>query len=162
MTARSRSESDGPPDAGGAAAARRREIVTRRVLGAAPERAFRAWIEPGQLRRWWGPEGFTSTFQVFDPRPGGAWSLVLHGPDGTDYPDRFRFDEVVPAELIILEHLSGPRFQLTASFRERDGHTLLALEMLFESAAECARAQARVTEANRQMLDRLEAVLAEE
>ncbi len=49
-----------------------REIVTTRVFDAPRERVFRAWTDPDHLAKWWGPKGFTNTFQEFDMRPGGA------------------------------------------------------------------------------------------
>ena len=46
-------------------------------------------------KQWWGPNGFTNTFHEFDLRPGGAWRFIMHGPDGTDYPNESVFVEVV-------------------------------------------------------------------
>jgi uncharacterized protein YndB with AHSA1/START domain len=43
-----------------------RELVTSRVLDAPRERVFRALSDPEALARWWGPDGFTSTFDAFD------------------------------------------------------------------------------------------------
>ena len=82
-----------------------REFVHSRVIDAPRDRVFRAIAEPGRLARWWGPDGFTSTFETFELRPGGAWRFVMHGPDGTDYPNESAFLEVEP-ERIVLEHLS--------------------------------------------------------
>ena len=47
-----------------------RDVVTTRILDAPRERVFRAWTDPDLLARWWGPEGFTNSFQVFDLKPG--------------------------------------------------------------------------------------------
>jgi len=82
-------------DAGSAHAASDREIVTTRVVDAPRELVFRAWTEPEHVGQWWGPNGFTSTIQEMDVRPGGVWRLVMHGPDGTDYPNESIYLEVV-------------------------------------------------------------------
>ena len=66
-----------------------REIVTTRVIDAPRERVFKAWTDPEHLAQWWGPKGFTNTFQEFDMRPGGAWRFVMPGPDGVDYKNVF-------------------------------------------------------------------------
>lgn len=40
---------------------------------------------------WWGPGGFTNTLEKMDFRVGGEWSHIMHGPDGTDYPNKSIF-----------------------------------------------------------------------
>ncbi len=137
-----------------------KQIVSTRVLAAPRERVFRAWTEPDHLTRWWGPKGFTSTFEEFDPRPGGEWRFVLHAPNGADYKNKSVFVEVVKPERIVFQHVSGPRFQVTATFTEQAGGTRLTFEMLFETAAECEKGKKYAIEANEQNLDRLEAELA--
>lgn len=64
-----------------------REITISRVFNAPRELVFRAWTEPQHLAQWWGPKNFTNTFHQFDPRPGGDWRFIMHGPNGTDYPN---------------------------------------------------------------------------
>ena len=70
-----------------------REFANSRVFDAPPERVFRAWTDPNHLAQWWGPKGFTNTFEEFDLRPGGPWRFVMHGPDGTDYKNHSVFGE---------------------------------------------------------------------
>lgn len=50
-----------------------RELVTSRVIAAPRPRVYEAFADPALLARWWGPAGFTSTFESFDLRAGGAW-----------------------------------------------------------------------------------------
>ncbi len=63
-------------------------------------------------------------------------------------------------ERIVLQHVSGPQFQLTIALARQDGKTRITWRMLFESAAECERVKRFAVEANEQNLDRLEAELA--
>jgi uncharacterized protein YndB with AHSA1/START domain len=137
-----------------------REIVTTRVLNAPRELVFKAWTDPDQLVQWWGPKGFTNTFHEFDLRPGGIWRFVMHGPDGVDYQNKSVFVEVVNPERIVFDHVSGPRFQVVATFAEQAGKTTLTFRMRFESAAECDKVKAFAVEGNEQNFDRLEAQLA--
>jgi uncharacterized protein YndB with AHSA1/START domain len=137
-----------------------REIVSTRLIDAPRELIWRAWTEPAQLTHWWGPKGFTSTFQEFDPRPGGLWRFVLHGPDGKDYKNEIVFRELVKPERIVFEHLSAPKFQVTATFAEEAGETRITFRMLFETAAECDKVKTYAVEANEQNFDRLKAQLA--
>jgi uncharacterized protein YndB with AHSA1/START domain len=137
-----------------------REIVSTRVLNAPRELVFKAWTDPDQLVHWWGPKGFTATSQEFDPRPGGVWRFVLHGPDGVDYQNRSIFLEVVKPERIVFVQVSGPQFQVTTTFAEQAGKTRVTFRMLFESAANCDKIKAFAVEGNEQNFDRLEAQLA--
>ena len=137
-----------------------REFVTTRVFDAPRELVFKAWTDPNHLSQWWGPKGFTNTFQEFDMRPGGHWRFVMHGPDGVDYKNHSVFVEVVHPERIVFDHISGPKFQVTATFTEQAGKTKLTFRMLFETAAECERVKVFAAEANEQNFDRLEAELA--
>ena len=81
-----------------------REIVISRVISAPRELVFEAFTEVRHLSRWWGPEGFTTTTRAFEFRVGGEWDFVMHGPDGTDYPEWISWTEIAPPERIALVH----------------------------------------------------------
>lgn len=85
-------------------AAAEREIVITRVISAPRELVFEAFTEVRHLSRWWGPDGFTTTTRAFEFRVGGAWDFVMHGPDGTDYPEWITWTEIAPPERIALLH----------------------------------------------------------
>jgi uncharacterized protein YndB with AHSA1/START domain len=137
-----------------------REIVTTRVIDAPRERVFTAFGDPQHLVHWRGPKGFTNTFHEFDLRPGGVWRYVMHGPEGANDPNESVFVEVVKPERIVLQHVSGPRFQLTITLTEHAGRTTLTWRMRFDSAGECDKVKRFAVGANEQNLDRLEARLA--
>lgn len=138
-----------------------REFVATRVFDVPRERLFRAWTDPEQLARWWGPNGFTNTFQEFDLRPGGSWRFVMRGPNGVEHPNENVFVEIVEPERLVLHHL-GPVHEFVATFLFEDlgGRTRLVWRMVFESAEEHEKVKSFVPTANEQNLDRLEAVLA--
>ena len=71
------------------------------------ELAWQAMTDPRHVVQWWGPRGFTTTIQEMDVRPGGVWTHVMHGPDGTDYPNHSVFQEVVYPERIVFAHGGG-------------------------------------------------------
>ena len=81
-----------------------REIGISRFIDAPRELVFEAFTEVRHLSRWWGPEGFTTTTRAFEFRVGGAWDLVMRGPDGTDYQEWISWTEIVPPERIALLH----------------------------------------------------------
>ena len=133
-----------------------REFVHSRLIDAPRERVFRAFADPKHLARWWGPNGFTSTFETFEFRPGGAWRFVMHGPDGTDYPNESVFLEVVAPERIVFEHLSeGHHFVMTITLAARGNQTLVGWRQVFDTAAHKERIASVVSEANEQNLTRL-------
>lgn len=118
-----------------------REIVTTRLIDAPRELVFKVWTDPHHLAQWWGPNGFTNTIHQMDVRPGGAWNLTMHGPDGTDYRNESVYVEVVPPSRLVYDHVTGPTFRATATFEEEDGKTRVTLRMVFESAEKRERVE---------------------
>src|SRR5262245_3424249 len=84
-----------------------REIVISRTFDAPPDLVFQAWTDPKRIGRWWGPRGFTITTFEMDVRPGGVWRYLMHGPDGTDYPNKVVYLEIVRPERIVCDHGDG-------------------------------------------------------
>lgn len=140
----------------------KREIVSVRCLRASPRKIFRAWTTARHLARWWGPKGFTNTISTFQPRPGGRWDLVMHGPDGRDYPNLWRFVELEPPRRIVLEHPSRPhRFRILATFSAMGPQTIVAFRQVFAAGTALnPKFREFLRKANEENLDRLEAELA--
>ena len=125
--------------AGAASPTADREIVVTRVLDAPRELVFDAWTDPRHIGSWWGPRGFTTTTHEMDVRPGGAWRFVMHGPDGTDYPNYVVYSEVVRPERLAYAHGGQPGepadFDVTVAFADEGGKTRITMRSLFPSAA---------------------------
>jgi uncharacterized protein YndB with AHSA1/START domain len=133
-----------------------REFVHSRLIDAPQARVFKAFAEPAHLARWWGPNGFTSTFQTFELRPGGEWRFVMHGPDGADYPNENVFVEVSIPERVVFEHLSeSHHFFMTITFAAQGNKTLVGWRQVFDTAAHKQLVAKIVSEANEQNLSRL-------
>ena len=121
-----------------------REITITRLFDAPRDLVFKAWTEPEQIARWWGPEGFSVPECDSDPRPGGSLRIVMRGPDGVDYPMTGTFLEVSAPERLVFEStalLDGKPVlegMNTVTFVDRDGKTEVTLH---------ARAVALVPEA---------------
>jgi uncharacterized protein YndB with AHSA1/START domain len=84
-----------------------RQVSITRTINAPRELVFEAWTKPEHLINWFGPEGFTNTFIETDIRVGGSWRFIMHGPDGTDYPNLVRFTEITPPERLVYLHGTG-------------------------------------------------------
>jgi len=138
----------------------RNEVINSRLFDYPRESVFKAWTTPEQLARWWGPKGFTNTFHEFDLRQGGHWRFIMHGPNGVDYSNHSAFEEIVPLERIVIQHLNAPVFRLTATFEEIDCQTKVTWRQLFKESAAFERAKSYLIEANEQNFDRLNDLLA--
>src|SRR5690606_36647711 len=77
-----------------------RDFIISRVFPVPREVAFRAWTDPARLCHWWGPEGFSNPVCRVDCRTGGQYLIVMRSPDGTDYPLKGEFREIIPPERI--------------------------------------------------------------
>ena len=102
-----------------------REVVISLALSAPIEVVWKAWTNPNHIKNWWGPNGFTNTITKMDLVPGGVWSLVMHGPDGTDYDNESVFTEVIPHQKIAYNHISGHEFLATIEFEAKDNQTYM-------------------------------------
>lgn len=138
-------------------------VSNERVIAAAPEKIFAAFEQPDHLSRWWGPVGFTNTFERFEFTPGGRWIFVMHAPNGADFPNESVFREIVPNTRLVIEHVAKPWYRLTITLTPRDGggQTHLSWVQEFESAEFAAKMRPLCQTANEQNLDRLEAILGE-
>jgi uncharacterized protein YndB with AHSA1/START domain len=119
-----------------------REIVLTRVFDAPRELVWEAWTDPKHVVNWWGPRGFTTTIEKMDVRPGGVWKHVMHGPDGTDYPNSSVFKEVVKPERIVYSHGGGKKgepgahFVATWTFEALGDKTRVTMRGVFDTAAD--------------------------
>ncbi|HEX3316410.1 MAG TPA: SRPBCC domain-containing protein [Solirubrobacteraceae bacterium] len=75
------------------------EIV--RTLDAPREAVFRAWTDPTELRRWWGPGEFRCPEAEVDLRPSGAYRLVMQPTEGEPFVLGGTFREVKPPERLV-------------------------------------------------------------
>lgn len=133
------------------------EIVSSRIVNASQEIVYRAWSEPYHLKNWWGPAGFTNTFNEFDFRVGGKWSFIMHGPDKGNYPNECEFIKIEKPSLIAWKRHSKPLFQILATFEKvSNNKTKIVFKMLFNSAEECNKLKPYVVDKNEENFDKLE------
>lgn len=133
------------------------EIVTTRIVNASINLAYKAWTDPKHLKKWWGPKGFTNTFNEFDLRPGGKWNFIMHGPDKGNYPNECEFIKIDKPNLIAWKRHSKPLFQILTTFEEVSvDSTKIVFKMIFDSTEECNKLKAFVVDKNEENFDRLE------
>ena len=133
------------------------EIVSSRIFNAQRALVFRAWSDPNHLKNWWGPAGFTNTFNEFDFRVGGKWRFIMHGPDKGNYVNECAFIKIDSPSLIAWQRFSKPIFQVVATFEEvSNDQTKLVFKMLFNTSDECRKVKAFAVDKNEENFDRLE------
>lgn len=134
-------------------------VSTERVFAVPPRKIFTAFEQPDQLAQWWGPDGFTNTFEQFEFKPGGKWMFVMHGPNGANYHNESFFREIEPDTRIVIEHVMQPWFRLTVTLTPRGDGTHLAWDQEFESPEIAAKLRPMCSNANEQVLNRLQALV---
>ena len=160
-----------------------RDFVITRVLDAPRELVFKAWVDPELMAQWWGPHTFTNPVCTLDVQPGGAYRIVMRGPDGVDYPLKGVYREVARPERLVMtvdcsEHpdawhdlvnpnrdksMGRPTLDMlqTVTFENLEHATRLTVSIRFASAAtRDALVKIGMNEGWSQSLDRLAAEVA--
>jgi len=76
-------------------------IRLHRVLRAAPERVYRAFLDPDALVKWIPPNGFTGKVHHLDARVGGSYRMSFTNfTTGTSHDLGGEYLELVPNERI--------------------------------------------------------------
>jgi len=78
-----------------------RTLVLTRTLNAPRAVVWKAWTDPVELAKWWGPRGFTNPVCEFDARPGGKVNIHMTWKDGTTAAMGGVVKEVVPQERLV-------------------------------------------------------------
>jgi uncharacterized protein YndB with AHSA1/START domain len=134
-----------------------REMRITRTFKASIELMWEVWTNPEHIKNWWGPKGFTSTIHHMDFKEGGEWKLTMHGPDGTNYPNRSIFTEIIPFKKIVFEHFN-PHFITTVLFEANGEETHIDWTFLFDTAEmrETIVKAHKADEGQKQNVERLE------
>jgi uncharacterized protein YndB with AHSA1/START domain len=89
----------------------RHDMVITRAFDAPVERVWRAWTEPEQVMRWWGPTGFTAPVARMDVREGGTSLVAMRSPQGQDFYNTWTYRKVEP----------GRRLEFVSRFADEAG-----------------------------------------
>jgi uncharacterized protein YndB with AHSA1/START domain len=107
-------------------------VFFSRLITAPVDLVWEIWTDVRHLHEWFGPAGFTTTAEEFAFAPGGAWRFTMHGPDGTDYPNRIVFRTIEPQTGIVYanswDHPDAPlEFTAVVTFAAEEKGTRLIL-----------------------------------
>jgi uncharacterized protein YndB with AHSA1/START domain len=59
---------------------KKEDLLVTRILDAPLEAIWKAWTEPEQVKRWWGPKYYTSPWCKIDLRVGGKYIFAMQAP----------------------------------------------------------------------------------
>jgi uncharacterized protein YndB with AHSA1/START domain len=78
-----------------------RDLVLTRIIDAPRAKVFKAWTDPELLKKWFAPAPLTAPVVETDVRAGGSSLIVMRGPDGSEFPNRGVYLEVVENERLV-------------------------------------------------------------
>ncbi len=78
-----------------------RELVLTRLIDAPREKVYQAWTDSELLKQWFTPRPYTVPAAELDVRPGGSNVITMRAPDGTEFPNRGIYLEVVENERLV-------------------------------------------------------------
>ncbi len=121
-----------------------RELVLTRLIDAPPDKVFQAWTDPALIVQWFTPKPWETVRAETDVRPGGASLIVMRGPDGTEFPNRGIYLEVVPNKRLVFTDAfidawtpsEKPFMTGVLTFENEGGKTRYTARVLHWSAAD--------------------------
>lgn len=122
-------------------------VTITRTFDAPLAAVWKAWTNPDQVMRWWGPTNVTSPAARIDFRVGGKYNFCMHMPDGQDLWSGGTYLEIEPMKRIVFTDsftdaegsiVSASvhgitedlplEFKVVLTFEEHDGKTTMTLQ----------------------------------
>jgi uncharacterized protein YndB with AHSA1/START domain len=95
------------------------DVVVTRTFDAPMERVWRAWSDPDEVMRWWGPQGFTSPTCRMDFREGGTTLVCMRAGDGPELYNTWTYRSIEPMT----------RIEFVQGFARQDGAPVTPIEL---------------------------------
>ena len=93
------------------------DLVVTRIIDAPVELVWKAWTDPEQVMKWWGPKYYTSPSCKIDLREGGKYVFCMRAPQEQGGQDSYTagiFKRIVPMELL----------EFTQGMSDQDGNPI--------------------------------------
>lgn len=97
-----------------------KELVLVREFDAPRDLVWKVWNEPEHIEKWFGPRGFDTRVPTFEFRVNGKFEYVMVGPDGTEYPSKGIFKEIIPGQKVVITDEFGEGFENIESLKGVD------------------------------------------
>ena len=109
-------------------------VTISSVFKVSPQRLFKAWTEPDELKKWFGPEGMECTIAEMDLRTGGSYRFSIRNNEGGTHVVGGVYQEIRPPEKLVytwqwenLPDFEGVEMLVTLDFGENGNETELTL-----------------------------------
>jgi uncharacterized protein YndB with AHSA1/START domain len=96
---------------------RTEDLVVKRIIDAPIELVWRAWTDPEEVMRWWGPKYYTSPWCKIDLREGGKYIFCMRAPE--DQGGRESYTAGVYTKIVAME-----RLEFTQGLADKDGNPI--------------------------------------
>jgi len=111
------------------------QVVVARIFDAPRDVVFRAWTDPDQVAKWFGPQGMDIPRDsvVIDARVGGRFELRMTRSESFEMGLAYEIVELVEPELLVLRHEAKPELGIPhatmtrVEFHDDDGKTRVLL-----------------------------------
>jgi uncharacterized protein YndB with AHSA1/START domain len=95
------------------------DVVVTRTFDAPLERLWRAWSDPDEVMKWWGPLGFTSPECRMDFREGGTTLVCMRSDQGWELFNTWTYRSIEPMD----------RIEFDQGFADKEGHQVAPAEL---------------------------------
>lgn len=126
--------------------AKREPLKIVRDFQAPVDRIWKAWTDAEEMKKWWGPENFTTPVASIDLKEGGKYLYCMRSPEGKDFWVTGVYREIVPnRKLVFTDNFANAdgnivppseygmtgdwsdEMLVTVTFEETDGKTRMTL-----------------------------------
>ena len=97
------------------------DLIITRIFNAPRERVWKAWSDPKQVMRWWGPKIFSSPTCKIDFRVGGKYLFCMRSGSGPEVWQKGLWSTGVYKEIVPMERIVN-----TDSFADEQGNVVPA------------------------------------
>lgn len=77
-----------------------KDLIVTRTFDAPVSDVWKYWAESEYVKKWWGPDGFTSPLARMDFRVGGTSLVCMRAPGGQDFYNTWTYKRIVPMKEI--------------------------------------------------------------
>jgi len=77
-----------------------KDLVVTRIFDAPVAEVWKYWADSERVKKWWGPDGFTSPLAQMDFREGGTSLVCMRAPNGQDFYNTWTYRKIAPMKEI--------------------------------------------------------------
>lgn len=81
-----------------------KDLVVTRTFDAPVAEVWKYWVNPEDVKKWWGPIGFTAPLAKMDFREGGTSLVCMSSAEFGDFYSTWAYQKIVPMKRIEYIH----------------------------------------------------------